>query len=118
MQKDRDTVNFRMQLTRAKKIALALLLLSGLLLARYFSIDSSASEREQLLQLIPAGASAAIYLDANELRASSFLAKFYAWSPLGSPDSEYSQFVQDTGFSYERDLKRVAIAISNQGATS
>src|SRR5256885_1874763 len=122
MQKDRDTVNFRMQLTRAKKIALAsliiVLLLSGLLLARYFSIDSSASEREQLLQLIPAGASAVIYLDADELRASSLLAKFYAWSALGSPDSEYSQFVQDTGFSYERDLKRIAIAISNQGATS
>jgi len=111
-----------MPLTKRKKIALAVafafLFVAGLLLARRFSTDSDASERQQLLQLVPTESSAVIFLDLEQFRNSPFLAKLYSWAPLASEDAEYAQFVRDTGFSYERDLKKLVVAISNNGATT
>ena len=61
---------------------------------------------------------AIIFLDLDALRQSPFLAKLYAWAPAPSEDSEYSQFVGDSGFSYERDLEHLLLAISNHGPTT
>jgi hypothetical protein len=91
------------------------LLLAILLLALHFSRDADGSARQHLLRLVPADATAVIYVDLDELRASPFLAELYAWAPHAIEDSEYAQFVRDTGFSYERDLRQVVVAISNHG---
>jgi hypothetical protein len=111
-----------MTLTRKKKIALvtamAVLLLTGMFLALHFSGGSDGSERQHLLQLVPADPTAVIYVDLDELRASPFLAELYAWAPHPNEDSEYAQFVRDTGFSYDRDLQRVVVAISNHGSVT
>lgn len=111
-----------MTLTHSKRFALvfatAALLLAALLLARHISRDSDRSARQHLLQLVPADATAVIYVDLEELRASPFLAELYAWAPHSIEDSEYAQFVHDTGFSYERDLQRVVVAISDHGSAT
>jgi len=108
-----------MALTQPKKTALVsatiVLLLAVLLLALHFSRDSDSSARQRLLQLVPADATAVIYVDLDELRASPLLTELYAWAPHSLEDREYAQFVRDTGFSYERDLQRVAVTISNHG---
>ena len=111
-----------MPLPGSKKIALlstiAFLLIAGLLVTLHFSRDSEGFARQHLLQLLPTDATAVIFVDLDELRASPFLAKLYAWAPQRNADSEYAQFVHDTGFSYERDLKRLVVAISNHGSTT
>src|SRR6266446_663021 len=111
-----------MPLTKRKKnalaVAFAFLFVAGLFLARRFSTDSDAVERQQLLQLVPSDSTAVIFLDLDQFRNSPFLAKLYSWAPLASEDAEYAQFVRDTGFSYERDLKKLVVAISNNGATT
>ena len=108
-----------MALTQPKKIALVsasmVLLLAVLLLARLFSRDSDSSARQRLLQLLPPDATAVIYVDLDQLRASPLLTELYAWAPHSIEDAEYAQFVRDTGFSYERDLQRVAVTISKHG---
>src|SRR5439155_24103288 len=99
-----------MVLRRRKKFALAVafafLFVAGLFLARRFSTDADAAERQQLLQLVPTESTAVIFLDLDQFRNSPFLAKLYSWAPLSGEDAEYAQFVRDTGFSYERDLKK------------
>jgi len=111
-----------MPLTRTKKIVLAgaaaALLVAGIILARHFSIDSGASARQELLQLAPPDSTAVIFLDLDEFKRSPFLAKLYEWVPHPTEDSEYAQFVRDTGFSYERDLKKAVVAISIRGGTT
>jgi hypothetical protein len=110
-----------MPLTRAKKIAFAsaaAVLIAASLVALYFSLGSDGQTRAHLLQLVPSDATAVIFVDLDELRASPFLAKLYTWAPQLKEDSEYAQFVRDSGFSYERDLRRVALAISNHGSTT
>src|SRR5258708_36027995 len=103
-----------MPLPGSKKIALlstiAFLLIAGLVVTLHFSRDSAGFARQHLLQLLPTDATAVIFVDLDQLRASPFLAKLYAWAPQRNADSEYAQFVRDTGFSYERDLKRLAVA--------
>src|SRR5258708_21184130 len=111
-----------MPLPGSKKIALlstiAFLLIAGLVVTLHFSRDSAGFARQHLLQLLPADATAVILVDLDQLRASPFLAKLYAWAPQRNADSEYAQFVHDTGFSYERVLKRVVVAISNNVSTT
>jgi hypothetical protein len=108
-----------MSLTPSRKIALvsaaAVLFLAGMFLALHFSRDFDSSDRQHLLKLVPADATAVIYADLDELRSSPFPAEVYARTPHPIEDSEYAQFVRDTGFSYERDLKRVVVAISHHG---
>jgi len=59
-----------------------------------------------------------IFVDVDGFRESSFLAKLYEWAQIPAVDSEYAQFVRETGFSYERDLHRVVVAISKHGASA
>jgi hypothetical protein len=64
----------------------------------------------ELLSEIPAGAPTLVYIDLAAIRASSFYQNRPDHSPLTLPDSDYAKFVQATGFDFEKDLDRVAIA--------
>jgi hypothetical protein len=68
--------------------------------------------RNEMLARMPANCTAVVFLDLAALRSSPFLAQLFAWAPHPAPDADYTQFVQATGFDYERDLERVAIGFS------
>src|SRR5499433_2919692 len=97
-------------------VAIAVVLLASLVVFRYS--PSSDSARGELLGFVPGDATSVIFIDANQLRASPFLTTLYSWAPYPAEDSEYTQFISDTGFNYERDLSQVLIAISNHGPAS
>lgn len=107
--------------TSAKKLALfaalAVLVVAALIIARRSSPGAQSSARQELLQLVPPDSTAVIFLDLYEFRSSPFLAKLYSWAPRPTEDSEYAQFVRDSGFSYERDLKKIVVAISERGTS-
>lgn len=81
---------------------------------RRWSASDSMPGQADLLGLVPADASAAGFLDLRQLRNSSFLMQLLSWAPQPAPDSDYAQFVQATGFNYERDLDRLALAFNRQ----
>ncbi len=74
--------------------------------------------REELLAQVPSDASAVIFLDFDELRRAPFIRRLYAWAPKPQSDADYTQFLKDTGFDYERDLDRLAIATRKRGQES
>jgi hypothetical protein len=73
------------------------------------------SSLDDVLAEMPAEASAVLYLDLEALRPSPFLAELYKWAPLPTADPDYAQFLESTGFNYERDLNRVGIALFEHG---
>lgn len=99
-----------------------LLLLSVLILAllgaffawRSWSSRDADAARADLLSLLPSDGTAAGFLDLEELRNSPFWAQAMSWAQRPAPDSDYAQFLQATGFDYERDLDRVALSINRQ----
>ena len=78
----------------------------------------SASPREEMLVLMPTDASAVFFADFGGLRQAPIIAKLYAWAPKPQADAEYVQFVKETGFDFERDLERIAIAVEKRGQDS
>jgi hypothetical protein len=89
----------------------ALLLLAIVaLLAYQIWHRNEISDRSAMLAAMPSTASTIFFADLAELRQSPFLAQLYAWAPKPQIDPEYAQFLRDTGFDYERDLDRIAIA--------
>lgn len=84
---------------------------------RCWAPRDSLGTRADLLSLMPVDASAVGFLDLQELRASPFLAQVLSWAPQPRPDGDYAQFVQATGFDYERDLDRMALAVNRQSQT-
>lgn len=100
--------------------ALALLVLAtgGIFLSLYWHHRHSPDEREEMLSLLPTEPTTVVFLDLAELRSSAFLPQLLDWAP--APEEEdYVKFVGATGFHYERDLDRVALAFTRQtnGAT-
>lgn len=75
------------------------------------------ANRAELLSVMPATGNTAVFLDFSEFRSSPFLAQLLALAPQQAPDSDYAQFMQATGFNYERDLDRIAISIDRQSQT-
>jgi len=71
--------------------------------------------RDHLLAAMPSDASAVFFVDFAELRSTQFAAGLFKWAPRPVADAEYAQFVRDTGFDYERDLDRAALAVSKHG---
>jgi hypothetical protein len=67
---------------------------------------------------MPADAAVVFYADLNDLRRAPFFAALLAWAPKPQADADYAQFIKDTGFDFERDLDRVAIAIEKRGNDS
>src|SRR5262245_19263491 len=111
-----------MAFTQTKKISLGALLIAAALAATFFIVRFSHkrpdSVRAELLGFVPGDATSVIFIDLDQLRASSFLQTLYSWAPHPAADPEYKHFVGDPGFDYERDVSQVFIAISNRGATS
>lgn len=79
---------------------------------------SNSSGRDDLLDRMPADSSAVVFADLAELRSSPFVAQLFAWAPQPEPDVDYARFLNETGFHYERDLDRLAIAFQKDGQDS
>jgi hypothetical protein len=84
---------------------------------RKWSVQTGSTHGDTLA-LMPTDASAVIFVDFGELRQAPFFAQLYAWAPKPQADADYAQFVKDSGFDYERDLDRVAIALEKRGEDS
>ncbi len=69
-----------------------------------------ASSAPELLSALPAGSPTLIYLDLAAVRASSFYQHRPDKGPIAIPNQDYADFVKSTGFDFEKDLDRVAIA--------
>jgi hypothetical protein len=63
-----------------------------------------------LLTALPAGAPTLAYLDLAAVRGSSFYQHRADKGPLTVPSQDYADFVRATGFDFEKDLDRVAVA--------
>ena len=104
-----------------KKLAAGILLATGLPTGIYFAYShwftSDGDSRESLLRALPADATLVIYADIAELRQGELLKDLGSLSSKVAPDADYKQFVSETGFNYEKDLDRFAIAVENRGAT-
>lgn len=68
-----------------------------------------------LLNFMPPEATTVVYADLGALRDSPFLTELLALAPSPTTDRDYAKFVQETGFDYERDLDRAAVAVTSQG---
>src|ERR1700687_6373685 len=68
--------------------------------------------------MMPTDESAILFAGFGELRHAPSVAKLYAWAPKPQADADYAQFVKETGFDYERDLDRMAIAVEKHGQDS
>src|SRR5215470_5303881 len=88
---------------------LAVLAAMALVYRHWYRSDSPAV-RAEMLSLLPADTSTVAFLDMAQLRSSPFFEQLLAWAPRLSPDADYAQFIGATGFNYERDLDRLAIA--------
>jgi len=105
------------------KLVLVVGLMLSILLAvligyRKWHANDSLAARADMLALMPQDASMVTYLDLAQLRSSPFLAQLFRWAPQPPQDSDYAQFLQATGFNYERDLDRLALAINRQAQSS
>lgn len=69
-----------------------------------------------LLSNLPPGASSVLYVNLADLRRSPFLTALYRWAPQPQADADYTQFVQATGFNYERDLDYVGVGAYKNGS--
>jgi hypothetical protein len=108
-------------MTKRKSItALAIALLLGALgfyASKRWSIDQN-RVRAEILALMPGDASAVVFVDLAELRKSPFFLQLYKWAPRPEADAEYAEFLRNTGFDYERDLNRLALAVEKRGQQS
>jgi len=99
-------------------VAASVALAAILLLSYQHWRDSGPGGREELLAKLPADATAVLYIDLDALRQSPFLAELYKWVPQAEADTDYAEFLKSTGFNYEADLHRAAIAILKRGQDS
>src|SRR2546422_1010599 len=84
---------------------------------REWSVQNGTA-REETLALMPTDAMAILFADFDELRQAPFIAKLYEWAPKPQADADYAQFLKETGFDFERDLKRITIALQKRGQDS
>ncbi|HEV2299835.1 MAG TPA: hypothetical protein VGR72_15115 [Candidatus Acidoferrales bacterium] len=77
------------------------------------SSGSATSQKDQsdLVHQLPSGASAIVYADVAQLRASAFAKELAALAPTSDQDPQYTAFVRATGFDYSRDLDRATMAL-------
>jgi len=104
--------NKRQFIALATAAGLAILLL----LAYFVWFHAAIPGRNALLSWMPEDAEAVLFIDVAQLRRAPFFADLLAWAPKPDTDQEYRQFVRDTGFDYEKDLDRLAVAFEQQGA--
>jgi hypothetical protein len=101
---------------RFMALATAVGLTTLALLAYFVWFHPAIPGRYALLSWMPEDARAVLFIDLADLRREPFFADLLAWAPKPDADQEYRQFVRDTGFDYERDLDRLAVAFEQQGA--
>ena len=65
---------------------------------------------------MPATSQSVLYFDLREIHQATFFSELMSWAPKPDADAEYRQFVRDTGFNYETDLDRLAVAFEKHGA--
>ena len=86
------------------------------LAVHFFSGADSNSARESALALLPSDTNTAVFVEFTQLRNSPFIAALRDWAPQPQQlDAEYAKFLNATGFDYERDLDRIAIATVKRG---
>jgi hypothetical protein len=95
--------------------AAILLVSSGALYSYLRWSRAGEGARDALLSPMPADASFVLFADLAELRSTQFASELFKWAPRPAADAEYSQFLHDTGFDYERDLDRAALAVVKNG---
>ncbi len=71
---------------------------------------AQASPGSELLSALPWGAPTLVYVDLTAVRASSFYQHRPDKGPIAVPNQDYADFVRSTGFDFEKDLDRVAVA--------
>jgi len=99
-------------------VAILLLLAAlGFYARERWSVDGNAA-RSEMLALMPADASAVVFVDLAELRKSPFFLQLYKWAPRPEADTDYAEFLRNTGFDYERDLNRLSLAVEKHGQES
>jgi hypothetical protein len=91
-----------------------LAVVAGLLAYRHWPVRDSLAGRSEMLALMPEDATAVVFIDLAQFRTSSFLAQLFAWAPRPAVEEDYEQFVKATGFNYEKNLDRFAVAFSQQ----
>ncbi len=103
----------------APKLGLALALLglvtAAVLLYRHHAVLSGERVQE-LVSALPGDAATVIYVDALALRQSPFFKGLLGLAPAQQVDADYADFLRATGFHYERDLDRAAIAFRRDAA--
>jgi hypothetical protein len=73
---------------------------------------------DDALSFMPTDASFVFFADLGKLRQAPFFSALYSWAPRPQADPDYAQFLKETGFDYERDLDRIAIAVEKRGMDS
>jgi len=104
----------RLKLGLAAVIAVLAIVASFLAYRKWHA--PSDNPRNELLASMPADSSAVFFADLDALRHAQFFSALLSWAPQPQLDPEYAQFLRETGFDYERDLARVAIAVEKRGA--
>jgi hypothetical protein len=89
-------------------------LLAGFLVYRHLGAKDSLSDRERLLALMPDVANAVVFVDMAKLRTSPLFVELFQRGAKPAMDSDYAQFLKSTGFNYEQDLDRLAVAVQRQ----
>lgn len=117
------TASHRMLESMKKQASLRLLAAAVVLTGiSYFAYQRwaqpSSTPRDEILSVLPPEASAVFFADLDELRHAPFIASLYAWAPKPQLDPDYAQFLKETGFDYEHDLHRIAIAASKYGEST
>ncbi len=92
-------------------LALAALALGAISFWGYTHWQRHLNDPQELLSFIPSSVTGVLYVNLQALRNSPFLAGLYAWAPQPSVDADYAEFMKATGFNYEHDLDRAAIAV-------
>lgn len=99
-----------------KRIFLILLVIALVAAAFYWlskrDTPAPIGELSGIFAEVPGDAIAIAGVDLQELRESAFWQKTVALFPEANRDPEFSQFVKESGFDYERDLDRVVMAWS------
>ena len=99
-------------------VVTALVGVAAFALHHYFGGDIG-DARATALALIPAETDSVVFADVTQLRTAPFFSALGNWVPQPQQvDAEYAKFLRDTGFDYEHDLDRVAIATIKRGQTT
>jgi hypothetical protein len=99
-------------------VGIAILMAAGILVYRHWHGGQSLEGRNEILSLMPSDPTSVVYSDLGQLRSSAFLREVMNWAPGIPADEDYAKFIQATGFNYEKDLDRVALAFTRQGSGS